>query len=93
MVSDLDHKGHHRGQTRVMAKRDTTAAQPCGTALRPCTGGLDSNGHYRGQTPEVSRTATRSPLKTGSLATEHVFVGSKAPWFEITDDLPQHDEY
>ena len=25
--------------------------------------------------------------------TAHIFVGSKAPWFEITDDLPQHDEY
>ena len=24
--------------------------------------------------------------------TEHIFVGSKAPWFEITDDLPQADE-
>jgi hypothetical protein len=23
----------------------------------------------------------------------HIFVGSKAPWFEITDDLPQFDEY
>ena len=22
----------------------------------------------------------------------HIFVGSKAPWFEITDDLPRHDE-
>ena len=36
----------------------------------------------------------------GSLAdepsirpTEHIFVGSKAPWYEITDDLPQNDEY
>jgi hypothetical protein len=36
----------------------------------------------------------------GSLAdepsirpTEHIFVGSKAPWFEITDDLQQNDEY
>ena len=35
----------------------------------------------------------------GSLAdepsirpTEHIFVGSKAPWFEITDELPQHEE-
>jgi hypothetical protein len=34
----------------------------------------------------------------GSLAdapsirpSEHIFVGSKAPWFEITDDLPQHE--
>jgi hypothetical protein len=23
----------------------------------------------------------------------HIFVGSKADWFEITDDLPQFDEY
>jgi hypothetical protein len=21
---------------------------------------------------------------------DHIFVGSKAPWYEITDDLPQH---
>jgi hypothetical protein len=25
--------------------------------------------------------------------TEHIFVGSKAPWFEITDALPQREEY
>ena len=25
--------------------------------------------------------------------TAHMFVGSKAPWHEILDDLPQHDEY
>ena len=25
--------------------------------------------------------------------TEHIFVGSKAPWFEITDGLPQFQEY
>jgi hypothetical protein len=24
---------------------------------------------------------------------EHIFVGSKAPWFDITDDLPRSDEY
>jgi hypothetical protein len=24
--------------------------------------------------------------------THHIFVGSKAPWYEIHDDLPQHDE-
>ena len=24
--------------------------------------------------------------------TEHIYVGSKAPWYEITDDLPQHEE-
>lgn len=25
--------------------------------------------------------------------TSHIFVGSKAPWFTITDDLPQYDEF
>jgi hypothetical protein len=25
--------------------------------------------------------------------TAHIFVGSKAPWYAITDDLPQHDEF
>ena len=25
--------------------------------------------------------------------TKHIFVGSKAAWFEITDDLPQFDEH
>jgi hypothetical protein len=25
--------------------------------------------------------------------TGHIFVGSKASWFEITDDLPQSEEY
>jgi hypothetical protein len=29
----------------------------------------------------------------GSRPREHIFVGSKAPWFEITDSLPQHVEY
>jgi len=29
----------------------------------------------------------------GIRPTEHIFVGSKAPWFEITDDLPQNEAY
>lgn len=29
----------------------------------------------------------------GIRPTEHIFVGSKAPWFEITDELPQREEY
>ncbi len=29
----------------------------------------------------------------GIRPTSHIFVGSKAPWFEITDDLPQFEEY
>jgi hypothetical protein len=29
----------------------------------------------------------------GIRPTKHMFVASKAPWFTITDALPQHDEY
>lgn len=29
----------------------------------------------------------------GLRATMHLFTGSKAPWFEITDDLPQHEAF
>jgi hypothetical protein len=25
--------------------------------------------------------------------TKHIFVGSKAPWFTITDELPQFEEH
>ena len=39
-------------------------------------------------------------LATGTLDDDpgirpslHIFVGSKAPWLEITDGLPQHDEW
>jgi hypothetical protein len=26
-------------------------------------------------------------------SSKHIFVGSKAPWFTITDDLPQYEEF
>ena len=29
----------------------------------------------------------------GIRATSHIFVGSKAPWHEVTDGLPQHETY
>lgn len=29
----------------------------------------------------------------GVRPSRHIFVGSKAPWFEITDRLPQHNDY
>jgi hypothetical protein len=48
----------------------------------------------------VVRDGAYVHVTLGSLAdtpsarpTKHIFVGSKAPWFEITDDLPQFDEH
>src|SRR5919197_1196624 len=38
--------------------------------------------------------ALRSLVDAPSLrANRHIFVGSKAPWFEITDDFPQFEEH
>ena len=47
----------------------------------------------------VVRDGAYVHVALGSLAdapsirpTHHIFVGSKAPWFELTDDLPQFHE-
>jgi hypothetical protein len=43
---------------------------------------------------EYVHVAMGSLVNTPSIRpTEHIFVGSKAPWFDITDDLPQAEEY
>jgi hypothetical protein len=48
----------------------------------------------------VVRDGTFVNVAMGSLVddptirpTEHIFVGSRAPWFTITDDLPRYDEH
>jgi hypothetical protein len=48
----------------------------------------------------VVRDGAYAHVALGSLVdeptirpTEHIFVESKAPWFTITDDLPQNAEY
>ena len=52
-----------------------------------------------GEAPRVSRERGVVVLPAGTLDTDpgmrprmHIFVNSKAPWFEITDDLPQFAE-
>jgi len=50
--------------------------------------------------PYVNVERRRAVVPAGSLdddpgarAELHIFVGSKAPWYEIADDLPQHEAY
>jgi hypothetical protein len=50
--------------------------------------------------PRVDTIRGRAVVPAGSLDDDpgareglHIFVGSKAPWFEIADALPQHREY
>jgi hypothetical protein len=46
------------------------------------------------QDGQMAHVALGSLLDSPTLRpTKHLFVGSKAPWFEITDDLPQHDGF
>jgi hypothetical protein len=48
----------------------------------------------------VVQAGARAHVALGTLVddptirpTKHIFVGSKAPWFTITDDLPQYEEH
>jgi hypothetical protein len=50
--------------------------------------------------PMASETPALALLPAGPLEGDpgirpqaHIFVGSKAPWYTITDDVPQHEEY
>lgn len=53
-----------------------------------------------GKLPRVDASRDLAVVPMGALdddprvrPSEHIFVGSKAPWFEIADALPQHAEY
>ena len=50
--------------------------------------------------PQVNVERKRVVVPAGSLDDDpgareelHIFVGSKAPWYEIADDLPRHEAY
>jgi hypothetical protein len=75
----------HGSDTLVVGERDAnhTRCRVCGSLLF-----------------SVVRDGQYAHVAMGSLAdaprirpTKHIFVGSKAPWFEITDDLPQFEEF
>jgi hypothetical protein len=67
----------------------------------------DENGNDTRRTVCVARSSIRSSATAPSSTspwesltddptirpTKHIFVGSKAPWFTITDDLPQYEEH
>ena len=65
--------------------------QASATATRTFCGHCGSNLEWRG-----TATPERVGIALGTLDDDpklrprcHIFVGSRAPWFEITDDLPQ----
>jgi hypothetical protein len=76
-----------KGKSKLMrfgnAKNNDTRCMVCGSFLYSVV----RDGAY-------VHVAMGTLVDTPTLRpTEHIFVGSKAPWFEITDDLPQYDRY
>lgn len=67
----------------------------------------DAHGQYEMRCRECLSLLYWTPREEGTICvpygslidepalrpTAHMFVGSKAPWYQILDDLPQHDEY
>jgi len=75
-----------QGQDKLLVygddKANDTHCKACGSLLYSVV----RNGAY---VHVAMGTLVDSPTIRPS---RHIFVGSKAPWFTITDDLPQHQE-
>jgi hypothetical protein len=70
------------GRYRSSPNRQRLYCKQCGSQLAST---------YRGEITEiVLGTIDGDP---GVRPSEHIFVGSKAPWYEITDALPQYKEW
>ena len=70
-----------------------TFSTPAGVHRQFCSNCGSPIISYRDSVPELVRVrmgTIDTPLARGAEA--HIFVGSKAAWFEILDDLPQHVE-
>ncbi len=79
-----------RGENLLSAYKVPEAERFTQTFCRTCGG----------KVPGVNLQRQRVGVPAGSLDDDpgareelHVFVGSKAPWYPIADDLPQHDAY
>ncbi len=73
----------------------SSSREPAGTTTRP-------RAAFRCGTlaPHLNAARGRVVVPAGSLDDDpgareelHIFVSSKAPWYEIADDLPQHEAY
>jgi hypothetical protein len=78
-----------RGETQVVDFA-LPEARLFGTAFcRRCGSGLPRVAASRGV---VVVPAGALDVDPGVRPSQHIFVGSKAPWFDITDDLPKYEE-
>ena len=78
-----------RGEDRLDAFKVPDARFFTHTFCRTCGSSLPRVDPDRGIAVVPAGTLDDDP---GVRPTEHIFVGSKAPWFEIADDLPRYGE-
>ena len=78
-----------RGEERVAIYRPPEAQRFASAFCRQCGGAVPTVSHER---RTVVAPAAALDTDPGMLPMAHIFVGSKAPWFEITDALPQIQE-
>ncbi|WP_439859263.1 GFA family protein [Pseudomonas sp. MBLB4136] len=75
------------GQEHIAQYESSPGTHRC--FCRQCGSSLASS--HAGRVAEVVLGSVDGDPGTRPL--EHIFVNSKAVWHEITDDLPQHDEW
>ncbi len=78
-IAGEDDRGHHESSPGVRR----SFCRSCGSRVPTAP-------------PGVAEVFVPAGMLDGTPAVpraRHIFVGSKAPWFEIGDDLEQHDEY
>jgi hypothetical protein len=89
LFTTVDHFAFTRGQERVVEYKVPEARFFAVAFCERCGG----------ETPRIARERNLVNVPAGTLDTDpgmqaqaHIYVESKAPWFEITDDLPQYAE-
>ena len=82
----MEHLAVVRGRDEVMRFGDDTHDAHCGHC-----GSLLYSQVRDGAYAHVTLGTLVDPPSIRPTA--HIFVGSKAPWFDISDDLPQFDEF
>jgi hypothetical protein len=85
----LDGFRYTRGEDRIAEYKVPEARFFTAAFCRRCGGKVPRVARERGVATVPGGCLDSDP---GARPTAHIYVGSKAPWFEITDDLPRHEE-
>jgi len=90
LVTAADSVRFTRGAGRLATFKVPEAQRFAQVFCRDCGSPLPRIDHDRGLAIIPMGTLDDDP---GMRPQAHIYAGSKAPWYEITDDLPQHTEY